>query len=83
MTQPRYSIVAPIYNEEGNIPHLYDRIRQVMDSTEESWELVLVNDGSKDRSPDLIADLCAKDHRVKGIFFCTQFRASNRRHRRH
>jgi dolichol-phosphate mannosyltransferase len=73
MTQPRYSIVAPIYNEEGNIPLLYERISQVMDSTNESWELVLVNDGSKDRSPELIRELCKKDSRVKGIFFARNF----------
>jgi len=73
MTQPRYSIVSPIYNEEGNIPLLYERISQVMDSTNESWELVLVNDGSKDRSPELIRELCKKDSRVKGIFFARNF----------
>lgn len=73
MTQPTYSIVAPIYNEEGNIPLLYDRIRQVMDSTGESWELVLVNDGSKDRSPELIRDLCKQDSRIKGVFFARNF----------
>ena len=44
---PRYSIVAPIYNEEGNIQKLYERVSQVMDSTGESWELVTVNDGSR------------------------------------
>jgi dolichol-phosphate mannosyltransferase len=73
MTQPRYSIVAPIYNEEGNIPLLYERISQVMDSTGETWELVLVNDGSKDRSPELIRELCEKDSRIKGIFFARNF----------
>ncbi|MDX2076134.1 MAG: glycosyltransferase family 2 protein [bacterium] len=73
MTQPRYSIVAPIYNEEGNIPLLYERISQVMDSTGETWELVLVNDGSKDRSPELIRELSAKDSRIKGIFFARNF----------
>lgn len=73
MTQPTYSIVAPIYNEEGNIPLLYNRIRQVMDSTGESWELVLVNDGSKDRSPELIRDLSKQDSRVKGVFFARNF----------
>ena len=52
--KPRYSIVAPIYNEEGNIQVLYERICEVMDSTNESWELVTVNDGSRDQSLELL-----------------------------
>lgn len=73
MSRPRYSIVAPIFNEEGNIPVLYTRIQQVMDSTGEPWELILVNDGSRDQSPALIAELAAKDPRVKTINFARNF----------
>lgn len=72
-TRPRYSIVAPIYNEEGNIQKLYDRISKVMDSTGESWELVTVNDGSRDRSAELLTELSAKDHRVKMVNFARNF----------
>ncbi len=57
--RPRYSIIAPIYNEEGNIQILYDRICQVMDSTGETWELITINDGSRDRSAELIQTLAA------------------------
>ena len=71
--RPRYSIVAPIYNEEGNIQKLYDRITKVMDSTGESWELVTVNDGSRDRSTELIEELSKKDHRVKMVNFARNF----------
>lgn len=71
--KPRYSIIAPIYNEEGNIQVLYDRIRQVMDSTGESWELVTINDGSRDRSAELIEALSAKDPRVKMLNFARNF----------
>lgn len=71
--RPRYSIVAPIYNEEGNIPLLYERIQQVMDTTQESWELVLVNDGSRDRSLELMTELAAQDGRVKVINFARNF----------
>jgi dolichol-phosphate mannosyltransferase len=73
MTKPRYSIVAPIYNEEGNIQVLYDRICEVMDSTGESWELVTVNDGSRDRSLELLQDLSARDPRIKVINFARNF----------
>lgn len=72
-TKPRYSIVAPIYNEEGNIPRLYERIRNVMDSTGESWEVVAINDGSRDRSLELLKELSAKDPRVKVVNFARNF----------
>jgi dolichol-phosphate mannosyltransferase len=72
-TKPRYSIVAPIYNEEGNIPKLYERIKGVMDSTGETWEVVTVNDGSRDRSLELLAELSAKDSRIKVVNFARNF----------
>src|SRR5688500_9010846 len=70
---PRYTIVAPVYNEEGNVPILYDRITRVMDSTGEPWELVLINDGSRDRSPELMRELAARDARVKIVNFARNF----------
>jgi glycosyltransferase involved in cell wall biosynthesis len=70
---PRYSIVAPIYNEEGNIQKLYDRVSQVMDSTGESWELVTVNDGSRDKSFELLSALSQKDPRIKVVNFARNF----------
>ena len=48
MSKIRYSIVAPCWNEEGNLRELYRRIREVMKQTGEPWELVLINDGSTD-----------------------------------
>lgn len=71
--QPRYSIVAPIYNEEGNIALLYERISHVMNSTGETWELVMVNDGSRDRSPQMMDDLAQRDSRVKTLHFARNF----------
>jgi polyisoprenyl-phosphate glycosyltransferase len=70
---PRYSIVVPIYNEEGNIQKLYDRVSQVMDSTGESWELVTVNDGSRDKSFEMLEALSRKDPRIKVINFARNF----------
>ncbi|GIL08891.1 MAG: glycosyl transferase [Chloroflexota bacterium] len=71
--KPRYSIVAPIYNEEGNIQVLYERLSAVMDSTGESWELVAINDGSRDRSLELLQELAARDPRVKVLNFARNF----------
>jgi dolichol-phosphate mannosyltransferase len=73
MIQPTISIVVPVYNEEAVLPELYRRISQVMDETDNSWELILVNDGSRDNSADVIHGLNQKDSRVKGISFSRNF----------
>jgi dolichol-phosphate mannosyltransferase len=68
-----YSVVAPIYNEKENLPELYRRVNETMDSTGEPWELVLVDDGSTDGSTDIIRDLGKKDPRVRPIIFARNF----------
>lgn len=73
MTTPRYSIIVPIYNEEGNIALLHTRITEVMNRTGESWELILVNDGSRDQSPAMINDLAERDSNIKVIHFARNF----------
>jgi dolichol-phosphate mannosyltransferase len=73
MTPPIYSIIAPIFNESGNIPELYRRIRDVMDSTSETWEMILVDDGSMDDSAELIRRFAAEDNRVKPVLFARNF----------
>jgi dolichol-phosphate mannosyltransferase len=62
------SLVAPVYDEEANLERLYNKVVEVF-GTQIAWELVLVDDGSRDRSPDLIRDLCSRDPRVRGVFF--------------
>jgi dolichol-phosphate mannosyltransferase len=71
--KPTISIIAPVYNEEPVLPELYKRISGVMDEAGESWELVLVDDGSRDRSAQIIGELHEKDNRVKGISFSRNF----------
>jgi polyisoprenyl-phosphate glycosyltransferase len=68
-----YSIVAPIFNEKENLPELYRRVKDVMDSMGEPWELVLVDDGSMDGSADIIHDLAKKDARVRPVIFARNF----------
>lgn len=72
-THPRFSIVAPIFNEEGNIPLLYERLCTVMDGLGEPWELIFVNDGSRDRSAEMLDELAGRDSRVKTIHFARNF----------
>lgn len=68
-----YSIIAPIYNEIDNLPLLYRRVTDVMDSTAEPWELILVDDGSTDGSTDKIRELAAADDRVRPVIFARNF----------
>jgi len=68
-----YSIIAPIYNERDNLSELHRRITEVMDSTGESWELILVDDGSSDSSTDMIRELAKKDKRVRPVIFARNF----------
>ncbi len=68
-----YSIVAPIYNEIENLPELYRRVREVMASSSETWELVLVDDGSTDGSTDKIRELADSDKRVRPVIFARNF----------
>ncbi|HEX2995198.1 MAG TPA: glycosyltransferase family 2 protein [Anaerolineales bacterium] len=69
-----YSIVAPIYNELENLPQLYRRVKDVMDSTGEPWELILVDDGSTDGSTDAIRKLAKKDKKhIRPVIFARNF----------
>lgn len=61
---PQYSLIIPIYNEEENIPELYRRVSVLMDRLDDSVELILINDGSHDRSLFMIRELHQKDPRV-------------------
>src|SRR5512146_655876 len=61
---PKYSIVVPFHNEEENVTVLYARLKQVMEQVSDSFELVLVDDGSKDRTYKLLEEIAAVDSRV-------------------
>lgn len=61
---PKYSIVVPFHNEEDNVTALYARLKQVMEQIGSSFELVLVDDGSRDRTYKLLEEIAAVDSRV-------------------
>jgi glycosyltransferase involved in cell wall biosynthesis len=60
----KYSIVVPFHNEEENVTVLYARLKQVMEQVDDSFELVLVDDGSNDRTYKLLEEIAAVDSRV-------------------
>ncbi len=61
---PKYSFIIPIYNEEETIAEMYRRMNAVMDRMDGDVELILINDGSRDRSLHLLRDLHDRDSRV-------------------
>ena len=63
------SIVVPLYNEEESLSELYAWIERVMKANNFSYEVIFVNDGSTDRSWQVIEDLSGKSECVKGIKF--------------
>ena len=64
MIVPKYSIVVPFHNEEENVTTLYDRVKHVMEQVGESFEMVFVDDGSRDRTYRLLEEIAAVDSRV-------------------
>lgn len=67
------SVIIPIYNEETNIHSLYDRLKKVITGLNVSHQFLFVNDGSRDRSFELIKELSQKDSSVKFINFSRNF----------
>ncbi len=61
---PKYSLVIPVYNEESMIPELYRRVSAVMDGLDGTAELILINDGSRDRTLELLRELHDRDERI-------------------
>ena len=70
---PKFTVIAPIYNEADNIPELYARVREAMEGTDEGWEFIMVDDGSTDGSTDIIRQLGTQDARVKPLIFARNF----------
>jgi len=66
-TKPSISVVVPVYNSEATLPELVKRLKPVLDSAAHEYELVLVSDGSSDRSWEVIQRLSAENDWVRGI----------------
>jgi glycosyltransferase involved in cell wall biosynthesis len=68
LDNPQISIVAPLYNESETFPHLIQRLNALMDASPLSIEVVLIDDGSRDRTAELMQALALSDPRYHCVF---------------
>ncbi len=73
INQPIYSLVIPIYNEEENINEMYRRLHHVMEQLDGDVELILIDDGSRDRSLNMMRELHHRDNRVHYLSLARNF----------
>lgn len=73
MKRQLLSIIVPVYNEEANVPRLYDRLSQVMSGIDMDWELIFSADPSTDRTDEVVLQLRDRDPRVKLLRFSRRF----------
>jgi dolichol-phosphate mannosyltransferase len=71
--RPTLSVVIPVFNEEETIPELDRRLRAFLAELGETWEVVFVDDGSRDASAKLLADMAEKEPRFKVLSFSRNF----------
>jgi len=70
---PSLSVIIPVYNEEECLPRLHDELRPVMESIGSSYEIIYVDDGSRDGSLDILRDLAEREPEVRVIRFRRNF----------
>ena len=69
----RYSVVVPCYNEEEVIRVTHQRLTEVMQKTRETYEIIYVNDGSRDQTAEIINELAQEDEQIRLINFSRNF----------
>lgn len=73
MEKPVISIITPVYNEEESLPAFYERVIPVMEKIGLPFEIIAVDDGSKDKSLEIISARCKNDRRLKCVSFSRNF----------
>ncbi|RRB11326.1 glycosyltransferase family 2 protein [Larkinella knui] len=73
MSEPQISIVAPLYNERESFPHLVSRLNALMDSSSLAIEVVLIDDGSRDNTAQLMQQLALTDDRYHCVFLARNY----------
>ncbi len=76
-TSKHITLVVPAFNEAPNLPELYRRLEANLDAIAESWELLIIDDGSTDESPTVIRDLIALHDNVRAIVLSRSFGQNN------
>lgn len=76
LTDKKLSIVIPCYNEEANIPALYERLSNTLQDITSQYELIFVDNASRDRTRSILRELAKKDNRVKIILFARNYGVS-------
>ncbi|MBQ7643200.1 MAG: glycosyltransferase family 2 protein [Clostridia bacterium] len=71
--KPVISIVTPAYNEQESLPAFLEKVTSVMESSGLSYEIIIVNDGSKDDTQKILKAACEKDKRIKGVNLSRNF----------
>lgn len=70
----KISLIIPCYNEEDSLPYLYEELKTVSEvMSMQSFEFIFVNDGSKDKTLQILRELSAKDERVCFLSFSRNF----------
>jgi glycosyltransferase involved in cell wall biosynthesis len=69
----KLSIVIPVYNEEENVPLLYRELKEVLEELPYDYEIIFVNDGSRDRTGEVLEEIAQKDKKVKVIEFARNY----------
>ena len=67
------SIVVPVYNEQETVPHMVARLTAVLQALPYEWEVVFVNDGSRDATRDILGSEHRRDPRIKSVTFARNF----------
>lgn len=70
---PTLSVVVPVFNEQENVEELYRRLVTVLDAVEPSYEIIFIDDGSRDRSLELLTHIAGQDARAVVIAFARNF----------
>ena len=69
----KISIVIPVYNEEENVPILYEKLKKVLEELPYDYEIIFVDDGSTDRTRERLEEIAKRDKKVKVIEFARNF----------
>lgn len=73
MTPPRISAVVPAYNEAESLPELHRELCAALDRLEMPWEILYIDDGSRDGTDRVIESLCAQEPRARGVLLSRNF----------